>query len=125
MQIAHQLSRPLLTVTLVAMLAACGTSSEALDEQELRRADVVVTARDTRFVDTPDELEAGEATIALVNEDRAPHDLTFEGELGTVVEVSGKGGAMATVTLAPGDYVVYCAVGGHREAGMEFELAVG
>jgi plastocyanin len=122
MRRAHQLSLSFATTALA--LAACSAAGEPLSDEELLSADVIVVADDLAYVDPPTELPAGERRVALVNQGRAPHDLSFEGDLGTVLEVSGRGDAIGTVVLHPGTYVVYCDIAGHRDAGMEFRLTV-
>ncbi len=102
------------------LVPACsGEPSQA----DLTAADVVVVADGTRFVDPPSDLPAGEITLGLDNQGGGKHDLTIEG-VGTVVETGGGGKALGEVTLEPGVYTVYCDVGGHREAGMEFQTTV-
>lgn len=72
------------------------------------------------------ETEAGSVTVALDNPSSTPHDVQIEGpdgDLGGTEVVSG-GTTEATVELEPGDYVFYCSVSGHRDAGMEGDLTV-
>lgn len=68
---------------------------------------------------------AGEVTVQLTSEPQAPHTFTIE-ELGDVDVVRADGGQTATgsVTLDPGTYTFYCAIPGHRQAGMEGKLTV-
>jgi plastocyanin len=96
---------------------AADTSPETTD------VDLLVVTDGMAFVEAPASIAAGELTIALDNRDRAPHDVTIDG-IGTVVSASRSEAAIGTTTLEPGTYVVWCDVGGHREAGMEFELVV-
>jgi plastocyanin len=68
---------------------------------------------------------AGEVTIELVNESTVPHNVEVEGN--GVEEVSDtitESTTELTLTLEPGEYEFYCAVPGHREAGMEGTLTV-
>jgi plastocyanin len=112
---------------LAVAAAACGGVSDAGEPgsaAELESADVVITAEDVAYVDPPQEIDAGTVTIGLDNQGRAPHDVTFEGAVGTVVTADGGSQATGEATLEPGTYTVYCAVSGHREAGMEFEVVV-
>jgi plastocyanin len=120
MHIRRSLSLPVLAATLIG----CGPNTTALTADDLAGADVLIRADDLQFLDTPERLSAGAITFALVNADRAPHDLTFEAPIGTVVEARGGSDALGSVTLDPGSYVVYCSVGDHRDAGMEFQLTV-
>ena len=68
---------------------------------------------------------AGEVTIELVNDSGIPHNVEVEGN--GVEEVSDTitaGSTDLTVTLEPGEYEFYCAVDGHKDAGMEGTLTV-
>lgn len=69
---------------------------------------------------------AGRITVRLTNDSPVEHNVT-------IAEGSRRLGATETITestdtlaleLAPGDYVFFCAVAGHRESGMEGTLAV-
>lgn len=88
---------------------------------------ISVTAVDFDFELDTTELAAGEYEVELLNEGGASHDLRFErdGEdvAGTEVIQPGQT-ATTTVTLEPGEYVIYCSVGNHREMGMEKTVTV-
>jgi plastocyanin len=74
------------------------------------------------------QASAGSVTITMDNPDgnRMPHNVAIEGngvdEAGKIVQP----GAESTVTadLKPGTYTFFCAVGQHRQAGMEGTLTV-
>jgi uncharacterized cupredoxin-like copper-binding protein len=72
------------------------------------------------------EAPAGTLEIDSVNKSSVDHNIAIEGsgldEKGPVV----KNGAVSKVSvdLKAGDYVFYCSVPGHREAGMEGKLTV-
>ena len=56
-----------------------------------------------------------------------PHNLEIEGngvEAGPSATISGGEKAELKVTLKPGTYQFFCAIPGHREAGMEGTLTV-
>ena len=68
---------------------------------------------------------AGEVTIELVNESTTPHNVEVEGNgVEEVSETITESTTELTLTLEPGEYEFYCAVPGHREAGMEGTLTV-
>jgi plastocyanin len=68
---------------------------------------------------------AGDVTIELTNESGIPHNVGIEGNgVDEVSETITEGSTSLTVTLEPGEYTFYCAVGGHREGGMEGTLTV-
>ena len=69
---------------------------------------------------------AGPLEITSPNESSIPHNIAVEGngvdEIGPVVQDGGV--SEIQVDLEPGNYAFYCSVPGHREGGMEGELAV-
>jgi len=84
---------------------------------------------DGSFVFDPDTLQgqAGEVTIAFINPAAIEHDLHIESdgeELASSDLVADGDSTEASAELEPGEYVYYCAVAGHREAGMEGTLSV-
>jgi plastocyanin len=79
-----------------------------------------------RFDKTRAALLAGRVTIRLTNDSAVEHNAT-------IAQGSKTLGATKTITestdtlaleLAPGDYVMFCSVAGHRESGMEGTLTV-
>lgn len=73
-------------------------------------------------------IEAGETLLHFENPQSAPHDLdleTVEGKLIADMETVGEGYADVPIRdLEPGEYVFFCSVPGHREAGMEGTVTV-
>ena len=70
---------------------------------------------------------AGADVFVLTNDSSVPHNLEIEGngvEAGPSATVSGGEKAELKVTLKPGTYQFFCAIPGHREAGMEGTLTV-
>lgn len=70
--------------------------------------------------------KAGKVTIDIDNPSDIPHNVAIEGD-GEQLAVSDtvtKAKANATATLEAGTYTFYCAVAGHRQAGMEGKLTV-
>ena len=60
-----------------------------------------------------------------MNEAQIPHNVAIEGVgVDEVSETITGGETDLAVTLEPGEYTFYGAVGGHREAGMEGTLTV-
>ena len=90
----------------------------------------VTSPDDGSLVFDPDGLEAqaGGLTIAYSNPSPVPHSLAVEDADGNVLgetEVFSAGEQEVTLDdLAPGEYVFFCTVPGHREAGMEGDLTV-
>jgi len=91
---------------------------------------VELTSPETgELVFEPESLEArvGEVAIDYTNPSEVPHNVAIEGdgeELAQSETVTGGDSATATVALEAGEYVYYCSIPGHREAGMEGTLTV-
>jgi plastocyanin len=91
----------------------------------------VTSPQDGSLVFDPDGLEAqpGGLTITYTNPSAVPHSLAVASPQGDVLgetSVFTAGEESVEIRdLAPGEYVFYCTVPGHREAGMEGDLTVG
>lgn len=77
----------------------------------------------------PDEIEAaasgGKVTFAVKNTGTLEHDFTVEGYEDQKIAINKAGdSASGSMTLAPGEYVTYCSVPGHRDMGMEGTMTV-
>lgn len=122
-------SRPiqlLLVAAIGAAVTACagGTERTTAAEADVADADVVLVAGDMFYEDPPATLPAGTTVIGIDNQGRAVHDVVLDRGVGLVAVAGGGQQAAGEVTLEPGDYVVYCSISGHRQAGMEFDLTV-
>src|SRR5207244_384314 len=87
------------------------------------KADPTALAFDKTSLTAP----AGEVTIVLTNPSSIPHNVEVEGngvEAGPSDTISGGQTTELKVTLEPGTYEFYCAVDGHRGAGMEGTLTI-
>jgi plastocyanin len=68
---------------------------------------------------------AGEVTFTYSNPSQVPHAFEVEGQgVEEETETFTEGEDSITVELEPGEYVYYCPVGSHRQAGMEGTLTV-
>ena len=111
-----------------------GTSageSEAPDEAEPSEATVLelTSPEDGALEFEPPTLDgpAGQIAIDYVNPSPVPHDVAIEdgGEtLAQGASVTAGDTSTAEASLDPGEYVFYCSVPGHREAGMEGKLSI-
>ena len=102
----------------------------AADRDRGRRRDAGShLTRDGALVFEPDALEApsGEVAIDYTNPSEVPHNVAIEGdgeELAQGETVTGGDSGAATAALEAGEYVYFCSIPGHREAGMEGTLTV-
>lgn len=112
----------LAAAALLAGLTACGSpggepanpgtsASSASGVQESPGAatpagDARVTIKDFTY-DVPDSVEPGE-TVAVVNEDSAPHTLTAKDKGGFDVQVAGGATQTFTAPKEPGEYGIIC-----------------
>jgi uncharacterized cupredoxin-like copper-binding protein len=86
----------------------------------------VPSGTDLAFDQTSVEAKAGPVEIKLDNRSEVAHDVTIaQGteQLGKT-EIIAASIALTDLTLKPGEYVFYCSVPGHREAGMQGKLTV-
>lgn len=89
----------------------------------------VTSPADGSLVFDPDGLEAqaGVITLAYENPSPVPHSIAIEDDQGQTLDESEtvtNAGTDAGAELAPGEFVYYCTVPGHRESGMEGTLTV-
>ena len=79
-----------------------------------------------RFDKTRAAVLSGRVTVRLTNDSTVAHNVTIaQGSktLGTTKTISGSTDTLA-LQLAPGDYVFFCSVPGHRQSGMRGTLTV-
>ena len=89
----------------------------------------VASPEDGSLVFEPDglQVDAGTITIAYSNPSTVPHNINIEDASGQVLAKSQTitdSDLELTAELAPGEYVYFCSVPGHRQAGMEGTLIV-
>ena len=68
----------------------------------------------------------GKVTIVMKNPSALQHNVAIEGNgVDAAGQIVGQGGtSKATATLKAGTYTFYCAVDGHRAAGMQGTLTI-
>jgi uncharacterized cupredoxin-like copper-binding protein len=75
------------------------------------------------------ELTQGKVTFVVKNAGKIPHDLVIAGGKATgptkTPLIQPGATARLSVSLAQGNYTLYCSVPGHRQAGMVAKLSVG
>lgn len=70
---------------------------------------------------------AGQLTITYSNPSQMPHNLAVArgGKVKGKTRTFTKGSAKLTIDVSRGQYVFYCTIPGHRQAGMQGDLIVG
>ena len=130
MRISRFMVLPLVAAAL--LVAGCGGDDNGNGEATTTAAEgtTLQLAADPNgalsFDKTSLEAPAGSVTIELTNDSSVPHNVEVDGngvDEGSDT-VTGESTSV-TVDLEPGTYEFYCAVPGHREAGMEGTLTVG
>lgn len=151
MRSTRRFAAPLASLLVAAVLAACGGEDEARPDPragietvdgvavggggrvstvEEGASEIRVSAAPKGLAYTTDHVtvEAGETLLHFENPQTMPHDLDLETADGTpIADMETIGGGYADVpirNLEAGDYVFYCSVPGHREAGMEGTVTV-
>jgi plastocyanin len=77
-----------------------------------------------KFEETKLSAKAGDITLKLTNDSPVPHNIAVDGASGVSDTIQDGQTAELTVTLPAGTYQYYCAVPGHRQAGMVGTLTV-
>ncbi len=105
-----------------AVSEASGSGGEGGGGGGTAPATLEITLADFSLDPDVAEISTG-GTITLQNEGATQHDLVVEDVQSDMIE-PGAAGEFTIDGLAVGDYVMYCSIPGHREAGMEGTIAV-
>lgn len=109
-------------------LAACGgddTSVSFEPDDGVVDGSVTVIGSDIAFDRDDYVAAAGPVEITLANEGSIVHSLVVEDVDGMRLVTQSKGDEdTGTVDLEAGEYVIFCDIAGHRNAGMEATLTV-
>jgi uncharacterized cupredoxin-like copper-binding protein len=125
-----------LFAAMITSVVVFGVESEAKGAAEAPAATTSSSAARTIAVSETEfkiavpsaSLTPGKYTFVVKNAGKLAHDLVFEGS-----NVSGREGtpliqpggtSKVTVSLAKGDYTLYCSVDSHRQAGMVTKITV-
>ncbi|MDQ7859440.1 MAG: plastocyanin/azurin family copper-binding protein [Armatimonadota bacterium] len=117
-----------IVLTVLAITAVHTPSAAPAPPPATPSLSLTVVARE--FVYEPKDLlaKAGEVTFTVRNTGAIEHDFVVENAAKKMVAEARPFPAGKTVQvkarLAPGAYVVYCSIPGHREAGMQATLRV-
>ncbi len=116
-----------------AFLTACGGNDSAGSQASAKSGSSsggqAITATEADFSITldKDKLTAGTYDIKVVNKGHATHDLVVAKhgkDIGQSDTVAPGNSTTLTVTLASGNYVLFCNIGNHRAMGMETTVSV-
>jgi uncharacterized cupredoxin-like copper-binding protein len=124
----RDLTRVAAVAALVALpLAACSDDDGDTDggSSSAPEGAVTVIALDSLDFDQDAyEATAGEVTFFYENDGSLPHTLRIDGIDEDEFKLSVGDTDEGSVELEAGEYVLFCDVPGHREAGMEADLTV-
>jgi uncharacterized cupredoxin-like copper-binding protein len=112
------------TTTEQTTTAATTTQATTTTTPKPQATTVQVTESEFKIVLASTDLKAGKITFDVKNDGAIPHDLAIVGMSEKTKEIPAKGSAQLTVTLKAGTYELYCAVAGHKEAGMDLKVTV-
>ena len=106
-------------ITQTGRQAASGSGISSVKEEANPEGQLKFTTKDL-------SAKSGTVTIGFANASPLPHNLTIaQGTTVLSATPTFQGGAKTlALKLAPGTYVFYCSVPGHRQAGMEGKLTV-
>jgi plastocyanin len=127
-RIVMGISAVLVAATATAAVVTAGTETET--ETEAAAAGALQLAADPGgklvFDRKTASAKAGRVTIRLVNRSPVPHNVTIAKGSRVLAKTKTIQRATASVAanLAPGDYVFFCSVDEHRQAGMQGKLTV-
>ena len=126
----------LVMLTTVVLVAATVTASVLTAGEETEGATPAAGAPSVQLTADPSGKLAydrkqvsvghGKVTVGLTNRSQTPHNVTIaKGSkvLGATKTIEGAT-ASTTLQLPPGDYVFFCSVDAHRQAGMQGTLTV-
>lgn len=116
-------------VLVTIALASVVTDDDPPGPKTLSADDAVAAGNPTielgeMFIAGDLSVDAG-TTLSVINGGATLHNLAVEGGPRTPDLNSEKAAELDVSSLAPGTYTVFCAIEGHRGAGMEAQLVIG
>jgi uncharacterized cupredoxin-like copper-binding protein len=108
-------------------LAACGDDDGGAPVPEGDETTIVARGNDQLQWDQDRyEVAVGEIDVVLVNDGNVPHTLLIEDAAGDDMGIKLSVGRRdeGSIELEAGEYVLWCDIPGHRQAGMESDLTV-
>jgi len=122
-------ARTVAVAAVVVFVAAVGVSRlpGVGHSDKAQAGDLAVSAKDVKFSTKSLSGRAGRVAVRMTNHDLFWHTFTIDSDLpGTYVNMAVPVGATrrASFNLDPGTYTFYCAIPGHRRAGMHGTLTI-
>lgn len=124
--VAHVAAVPGQDTGALASAVQTVTQTAAVEKNGVLEIDADPTGQ-LRFLASKASATAGQVTLRMKNGSPVTHDIAVQGPGGinqVGANVSTGGVSTVSVKLAPGTYTFYCAVPGHRQAGMQGTLTV-
>jgi plastocyanin len=112
-----------LALALAAIVAVAGSQVTGSGELIRPPGDVVVSAKNVRFTPQRATIASGHLAVRLTNHDLFWHTFTVDA-LGVEVKVPVRATRRVAFEAPPGTYEFYCAIPGHKQAGMKGTLTV-
>jgi plastocyanin len=106
----------ILVITAVGLVAGSGLTG-------VQAGDLAISATNARFSTNTLKASAGTATVDFTNNDLFWHTFTVT-ELGVDIRIPVKGTKRVSFTAGPGTYEFFCAIPGHKLAGMHGTLII-
>jgi uncharacterized cupredoxin-like copper-binding protein len=119
---AAVVAQAIIAVFIVALIAGV-VSQRASRAEVARTGDIRVEMRNTAFLQTALQGQAGSISVAVANHDLFWHTFTIDA-LHVNVDVPIGANRRVTFDAPPGRYEFYCRVPGHRAAGMHGILTI-
>jgi len=111
-------------IVFLLSLAGCSSGSGLPAVSGPAVAQIELTAMEMRYTPSNIAVAAGQVPVILHNNGLVIHDVHVEKEIGLYLEAAPGTTTTATWQLKKGRYRIFCALAGHRAAGMEGILEV-
>lgn len=108
---------------LVVVLVVAGVAAAAASNSTIPTNAIVISVTNARYSTTTLTASQGTVTVDFANNDLFWHTFTVPA-LGVDIRSPVKGHRQATFTAAPGSYEFFCAIPGHKQAGMRGTLII-
>jgi plastocyanin len=116
-------ARPAALGALVVILIVAGVGAASASNSAIPSNAIVISATNARYSTTTLTASQGTVTVDFTNNDLFWHTFTVPA-LGIDIRTPVKGHRQATFTAAPGRYEFFCAIPGHKQAGMNGTLII-